>query len=264
MARKLQAGYSGALSLQLPMLPSQTHLVLIPSYNPGGRLLKTVQEALAVWSPVWVIDDGSDDGSLQELQGLMEHEPGLKLIARKQNGGKGAAVLTGAEQALAAGFSHALVLDADGQHPCEGIPDFMARSEKSPLSLIVGFPVFGPEAPKLRLYGRKLSVFMVWLELGGSRVRDPLFGFRLYPLKPLVRVMRNTRWGRRYDFDPELAVRLVWAGVPTMNIPASCRYISAAQGGVSHFHYLRDNLRMIALHTRLITELLLVRWWRRQ
>jgi glycosyltransferase involved in cell wall biosynthesis len=212
---------------------------------------------------VWVVDDGSSDGSIEEIGRLAEREPGLWILKREQNGGKGAAVLTGAEQALAQGFTHALVLDADGQHPCDRISDFMALSMENPSSMIAGLPVFGSEAPKLRLYGRKLSVLMVWLELCGPKVRDPLFGFRVYPLRPLVAAMHGTRWGRRYDFDPEVAVRMAWAGVPTTNVPAECRYVSAEQGGVSHFHYFRDNMRMIALHTRLVAELLLVRWWRR-
>jgi glycosyltransferase involved in cell wall biosynthesis len=245
------------------MTSSHTQLIIIPSYNPGPRLLQTVREALAVWQPVWVVDDGSDDGSLAGVQDLARSEPGLRILCRAVNGGKGAAVLEAAQIALAEGFEAALVMDADGQHPAGHVQAFMEESRRLPGGMIVGQPVFGAEAPLLRLYGRKLSVWMVCLELGGARVRDPLFGFRVYPLRPLVAVMRGTRFGRRYDFDPEFAVRLVWAGVPALNVPAPCRYISAEAGGISHFHYLRDNFRMIFLHTRLISELLFVRWWRR-
>jgi hypothetical protein len=102
---------------------------------------------------------------------------------------------------------------------------------------------------------------MVRLEVLGGAIGDPLFGFRVYPLGPLVEVMEKITWARRYDFDPEAAVRLVWRGVPTLNVPACCRYLSREEGGVSHFHYWRDNLRMVWLHTRLITECLLLRWW---
>lgn len=243
---------------------SRTHLVIIPSFNPGHRLLSTVRSALAVWSPVWVVDDASTDGSADALAPLVAEAAGaLRVLRRPVNGGKGAAVLEAARAALAEGFTDALVLDADGQHPEGHIAPFMQASADQPGTLIVGLPEFGPEAPKVRLYGRKLSVWLVWLELGGRKVRDPLFGFRVYPLAPLVRAMERTRWARRYDFDPEVAVRMVWAGTPTINLPAPCRYIPREQGGISHFHYLRDNLRMIALHTRLLTELLLLRWWRR-
>jgi glycosyltransferase involved in cell wall biosynthesis len=239
---------------------SATHLILIPSYNPGSRLLATVREALACWRPVWVVVDGSTDGSHAAVEALERSEPGLRVIHRPRNGGKGAAVLTGAGAALAAGFTHALVMDADGQHPAERIADFMAASSSASAAVILGRPVFGPEAPMVRLQGRKLSVALVRLEILGPGIDDPLFGFRVYPLAALVRVLRETGGGRHYDFDAEAAVRLVWAGTPTVNLPARCRYLSPAEGGVSHFRYLRDNVRMVWLHTRLITNLLLWRW----
>ena len=241
------------------MTPSSTHLVVIPSYNPGARLADTVAEALMRWRPVWVVDDGSTDASLRLLEARVGGEAGFRLIRRGSNGGKGAAVLTAARIAIAEGFTHALVMDADGQHTSERIADFMGLSCEHASSLIAGQPLFGPEAPKLRLYGRQLSVAMVWLELGGSVLRDPLFGFRVYPLAALASAMDRTRWARRYDFDPEVAVRMAWAGTPVVNAPATCRYIAQEHGGVSHFHYIRDNLRMITLHTRLMTERILRR-----
>lgn len=244
---------------------SSDQVVLIPSYNPGPRLVATVEGALRHWAPVWVVDDASTDASCAAVHVLARKlgPERLRVISCSVNGGKGAAVLVGAQAAMAAGFRDALVMDADGQHPEEHIQPFMRAAAAKPGLFVVGLPVFGPEAPKVRLYGRKLSVGLVWLELLGPKVRDPLFGFRVYPLAPLVRAMHQTSWARRYDFDPEVAVRMVWAGTPTLNLPAPCKYISRDQGGISHFHYLRDNLRMIALHTRLIAELLLVRWWRR-
>ncbi len=237
------------------MILSRTHLVLIPSYNPGPRLLSTVHSALAHWSPVWVVVDASTDGSHAAVEHLAATDPRLRVLHRAVNGGKGAAVLTGAQAALAAGFTHALVLDADGQHPSDRIQDFMTASAATPAALVLGRPVFGPEAPWERLQGRKLSIGLTRLEILGPGIDDPLFGFRVYPLAPLVRVLGQTSGARRYDFDPEVAVRLVWSGVPTINIPATCRYLTSAEGGISHFHYLRDNLRMIWLHTRLLLQL---------
>ena len=241
-------------------MTSSTHLVLIPTYNTGARLTATVREALAQWQPVWVIVDGSTDDSVVEVVALTATEPGLRVIELPRNSGKGAAVLAGAQAALAAGFTHALVMDADGQHPADRIGDFMQASQAEPAALVLGRPVFGPEAPAVRLQGRKLSVGLVRFEIGGEGIDDPLFGFRVYPLEPLVRAMRGTPGARRYDFDPEVAVRMFWAGTPTRNVPAACRYLTREQGGVSHFHYVRDNVRMVWLHTRLITELLLWRW----
>jgi len=237
-----------------------SHLVLIPSYNSGPLLLETVREALARWRPVWVVVDASTDGSEEPVVDLATREPGLRVIRRPRNGGKGAAVLTGAQAALAEGYTHALVMDADGQHPADRIQDFMAASEAAPRALVLGRPVFGPEAPLVRLKGRQLSVGLVRLEILGAGIDDPLFGFRVYPLMPLVHAMLRTSGARRYDFDPEMAVRLVWDGLPTINLPAACRYRAKAEGGISHFHYVRDNLRMVWLHARLLTQLLLWRW----
>jgi glycosyltransferase involved in cell wall biosynthesis len=233
-----------------------THLVLIPAYNPGPRLLTTVREALAHWPTVWVVVDGSTDGSHEAVLKLATTEPGLRVLLRMANGGKGAAVLSGGEAALAAGFTHALVMDADGQHPADRIGDFMQQSLDAPAALIAGRPIFGAEAPKLRLYGRQLSVGLVHLETLGRVIADPLFGFRVYPLEPLVRTLQTTGGARHYDFDPEVAVRLVWSGTPVINVDASCRYLSKEEGGISHFHYLRDNVRMVWLHTRLLLALI--------
>src|SRR5690606_37023437 len=112
-------------------------------------------------------------------------------------------------------------------------------ARERPEALIAGRPVFGPEAPLERLQGRKLSVGLVRFETRGA-IDDPLFGFRVYPLAALIRVLAPLRFARGYDFDPEIAVRLVWTGEPTVNLPAPCGYLTRAEGGVSHFRYGRD------------------------
>jgi glycosyltransferase involved in cell wall biosynthesis len=242
------------------MTPDSTHIVMIPSYNPGRRLAQTVGEALGAWSPVWVVSDGSTDGSHEALAETHGGEGGLRILTLPRNGGKGAAVLAGAGEAIRAGFTHALVMDADGQHPADRIADFMKASKEAPDAMILGRPEFGPDAPWVRRNGRRLSVALVAIVLLGLTVHDPLFGFRVYPLAPLVRILGPVRGARRYDFDPEAAVRLTWAGVPSLNLASRCRYLSRAEGGVSHFHYVRDNARMAWMHSRLIAELLLFRW----
>ena len=242
------------------MTPSASHLVLIPSYNPGPRLLATVAAVSEQWSPVWIVDDGSTDESTAAAQALAARDPRVRVIVRPRNGGKGAAVATGVAESLAAGFTHVLTLDADGQHPVDHIRPFMAASVARPEALVLGRPVFGPEVPLERLHGRKLSVGLARLEILGAGIDDPLFGFRVYPAAPLQRALASTRRARGFDFDPEVAVRMFWAGVPTVNLPAPCRYFSKGEGGVSHFNYLRDNLKLIWLHTRLLTQLLLWRW----
>jgi glycosyltransferase involved in cell wall biosynthesis len=237
------------------MTVSTTHLVLLPSYNTGPRLATTFTEALRYWSPVWVVIDGSTDGSAELVRNLAAREPSLRVIARPRNGGKGAAVATGVSAALEAGFTHVLTMDSDGQHPADHIPRFMEESLLHSEALILGKPIFGPEAPRARLYGRKVSAVLARLEVMGASISDPLFGFRVYPAAQLGRALDATRFARGYDFDHEVAVRMVWAGVPTVNLPAPCRYLAKSEGGVSHFHYLRDNLVLAWLHLRLLARL---------
>jgi glycosyltransferase involved in cell wall biosynthesis len=239
---------------------SPTHLVLLPTYNTGPCLREVVAETLRHWPYVIVVVDGSTDGSEATLDNLVHREPGLTVLVLPDNSGKGAAVLAGAQTARARGFTHALVMDADGQHPAASIGEFMTLSQRQPDALVLGRPIFPANIPAERLHGRKLSVALVRLEVLGASIADPLFGFRVYPLAPLLAVLGPRRSGRRYDFDTEAAVRLCWAGVPSLNVAAPVRYFSRAEGGVSHFHYLRDNVTLVWLHTRLITELLLLRW----
>jgi glycosyltransferase involved in cell wall biosynthesis len=242
------------------MTPSPTHLVLIPSYNAGPRLLSTVEEALRHWSPVWVVIDGSTDGGAEAVRALAARDSRVRVMVRPLNGGKGAALATGVSAALAAGFTHVLTLDSDGQHPAGLIAEFMEASREQPEALVLGRPIFGPEAPVVRRQGRKLSIALARIQILGGGIDDPLFGFRVYPAAALQRAFLATRRGRRFDFDHEIAVRMFWAGVPTVNRPAPCRYLSKSEGGVSHFHYVRDNLTLIWLHFRLLAELALGRW----
>ncbi len=230
---------------------STTHLVLIPSYNPGPAVLDTVRAARAQWTPVWVVVDGSTDGTAAQLQAMAASDPGLTVIVLPENRGKGAAVLEGIERAAAAGFTHALTMDSDGQHPAGLIPDFMAASQADPDAMVLGKPVFGPEAPALRVNGRKVSNGWANLETLWMGIGDSLYGFRVYPVAPLARIMRRNRFMRRFDFDPEAVVRLCWAGVRPVNLDAPVRYLSADEGGVSHFKYLRDNALLTWMHTRL-------------
>lgn len=245
---------------------SATHLVLIPSYNPGPGVLDTVRQARAQWTPVWVVVDGSTDGTDRLLQAEAARDPGLRVIVLPHNQGKGSAVLAGIEQAAREGFTHALTMDSDGQHPADLIPTFMAASQRDPHTMVLGKPVFGPEAPALRVNGRKVSNGWANLETLWMGVGDSLYGFRVYPIAPLAKIMRGNRFMRRFDFDPEAVVRLCWAGVRPLNIDAPVRYLSAEEGGVSHFKYLRDNTLLTWMHTRLfigfVLRLPLLAWRR--
>ncbi len=246
-----------------------THLVLIPSYNSGDQVLHTVRAARAQWSPVWVVVDGSTDASPAALAALAQEDPGVKLWILPVNSGKGAAVLHGLRQAQAAGFTHALTMDADGQHPAELIPQFMHASHARPETMVLGRPVFDASAPLLRVRGRRVSNAWTHLETLGAGIGDSLYGFRVYPVAELIAVMNQQTWMRRFDFDTEAVVRLAWRGVKPINLPAPVKYLSAEQGGVSHFRYGRDNLLLSWMHARLMLEfmlrlpVLLLRRWRR-
>ena len=240
-----------------PPTPSTRQLVLIPSYNTGPKLVETVQSARAQWSPVWVVVDGSTDGSDRALAEAVAGDDGVKILVLAQNQGKGAAVLHGLQAARAAGFEQALTMDSDGQHPAALIPAFMALAARRPDAMILGRPVFDASAPLLRVRGRKVSNGWTNLETLGAGIGDSLYGFRVYPIDALIAVMRRQPWMRRFDFDTEAVVRLAWRGVKPINVDAPVKYLSAEEGGVSHFRYGRDNLLLTWMHTRLVLEFLL-------
>jgi glycosyltransferase involved in cell wall biosynthesis len=240
---------------------STTHLVLIPCYNPGAKVVDMVRSVRQQWAPVWVVVDGSTDESTQLLLDLAAQDAGLTVLVQSTNGGKGSAVLRGISQALQQGYTHALTMDADGQHPADLVQQFMARSIAEPAAMILGKPVFDANAPALRVNGRKVSNSWANVETLGAGIGDSLYGFRVYPLRALQTVMLRSRWMRRFDFDPEVAVRLCWEGVKPINIDAPVKYFSAEEGGVSHFKYLRDNVLLTWMHTRLFTEFLLRLPW---
>ena len=230
---------------------STTHLVLIPSYNTGAALYPTVRAARTQWAPVWVVIDGSTDGSEVELLRIAQDDPALRVIVLERNQGKGAAVLNGVREAIRNGFTHVLTMDSDGQHPAEKIPEFMAASKADANALVLGVPVFDASAPALRVRGRKVSNWWANLETLWQGIGDSLYGFRVYPAHLLRDVMEESRWMRHFDFDPEAAVRLCWRGAHPVNIPAPVKYLSPEEGGVSHFNYLRDNLLLTGMHLRL-------------
>ncbi len=245
---------------------SSTHLVLIPSYNTGETVFETVRSARAQWQPVWVVVDGSTDGTAERLLRMAADDPGLRVQLLPVNQGKGAAVLHGLRAAQAVGYTHALTMDADGQHPAGSIPSFMQASAARPDTMVLGRPVFDASAPLLRVRGRRVSNGWTNLETLRAGIGDSLFGFRVYPVAELIAVMAGQPWMRRFDFDTEAVVRLAWRGVKPVNLDAPVKYLRPEEGGVSHFRYGRDNLLLTWMHTRLMLEFLLrlpVLVWRR-
>lgn len=233
-------------------------LILIPSYNSGPILRQTVASFLSFQVPVWVVIDGSTDNSSLQIESLQNPDDDqFRIIYLGINSGKGAAVMHGLQQALAAEFTHVLTVDADGQHPADFVPEFLKLSAAHPEAAILGRPIFDASAPALRVSGRKLSNFLANLETLGWGVDDSLFGMRLYPAADLLAVLESTKFARRFDFDPEVAVRLAWRGVPVINLPTPVRYPSKEEGGISQFRYVRDNLLLTFMHLRLFCGFLL-------
>lgn len=232
--------------------------VLIPSYNSGPLLEKTVNGVLEHWPKVIVILDGSDDGSGDFLTDLTSQHEGLHVMRRRTNGGKGAAVLSGLELAEQLNMTHAAVFDADGQHEAADLPRFMEASRNHPEAMILGLPLFGPDAPAVRLRGRRIGNWWTNLSTLWGGIGDSLFGFRIYPVAQSLRILRSIGDGRGFDFDTQLAVRLYWEGVPPLNIPTRVRYLARESGGVTHFKYLRDNVLLVRVHTELFFRSLLL------
>ena len=236
---------------------SKTHLVLIPTYNTSEIVIDVVKEALRCWQPVYVVVDGSNNGTEKTLVALAKSEAHLTVIQHSENQGKGNAVYTGMLAALENNFTHILTMDADGQHPAAEIKEFMQISSSRPEAMILGSPIFDDDAPALRVNGRKVSNFWANLETLWLGINDSLFGFRIYPIKGLKSVMDATTFARRFDFEPEVAVRMVWKNIPVINQAVPVRYLTAAQGGVSQFRYVRDNTLLTWMHTRLMFGFLL-------
>lgn len=230
-------------------------LVLIPSYNPGPRGLQTVIEARTEFAPIWLIADGSTDGSDHVIEAHFARDTGVRVLRSPRNCGKGAAVLLGLDAAKALGFTHVLTMDSDGQHPANRIVDFIETSRSNPHAMILGRPVFGPEAPQIRVKGRRISNVWAKIETLNPALGDSLFGFRIYPLEPLHRTLSNARSMRGFDFDPETLVRLTWQGLPSINLDCEVIYPRQDQGGISHFRYGRDNLLLTLMHLKLLAEL---------
>jgi len=232
--------------------------VLIPSYNSGPLLRKTVAGVLDVWDDVFVVVDGSTDGSDENIEDLADGSGArLRVHRMPENRGKGSAVLLGITLAGEEGFTHALAMDADGQHPPDHITRFMETGKAHPEALVLGTPVFEASAPSLRVQGRKISNWWANFETCWWGIHDSLFGMRLYPIEPLKKVFSETFFARRFDFDPEVAVRLCWKSTPVINLPTPVKYLSTAEGGISQFRYLRDNALLTSMHIRLVVGFLL-------
>lgn len=227
---------------------------VIPTYDNPATIGSVVQRVREHLDQVIVVNDGSGPKGRAAVEALAER--GLAdVVHRAQNGGKGAAVKTGLARAKERGFTHALQIDADGQHEFDDIPRLLEAARAEPRALVLAAPRFDETAPKGRLWARKITIFWTNLETRRGLIEDPMCGFRVYPVEDALAADVKADY---MDFDPEVAVRLAWMGLPVVNVPTKVRYVSAEEGGVSHFRVFKDNVLISWMHTRLV----LTRWGR--
>ncbi|MGV4201589.1 glycosyltransferase family 2 protein [Citrobacter murliniae] len=227
--------------------------VLIPCYNHGAMMSRVLARLQPFDLPCIVVDDGSNDATRDELARLAAENSNLTLIRLPVNAGKGAAVLRGMQAAADAGFSHAVQVDADGQHDIEDIPRLLALAKEHPTALISGQPIYDGSIPRSRLYGRWVTHVWVWIETLSLQLKDSMCGFRVYPVAPTLQLAQRVTLGKRMDFDTEVMVRLYWQGNTSYFIPTRVTY---PLDGLSHFDALKDNLRISRMHTRLFFGML--------
>lgn len=220
---------------------------LVPTYDNPATVRGVVTRLRAHLDDVLVVDDGSGPEAREVLEALAR-EGLARVHHRAHNGGKGAAVKTGLALARDLGFTHALQVDADGQHDLDDVPRLLDAARARPEALVLGAPVFDASAPASRLRARQITIFWTNFEAGAGVITDPMCGFRVYPVDAALAAGAR---GDAMDFDPEIAVKMVWGGAPVVNLPTRVRYVPREQGGVSHFRLVRDNALISWMHTRL-------------
>jgi glycosyltransferase involved in cell wall biosynthesis len=226
---------------------------IVPVYNHGLTVGRVATELRAFGLDVILVDDASNSECAAELDRLSAADDHIAVRRHPVNRGKGAAVMTGLRAAQDAGFTHAVQIDADCQHTFADVPRLVEAARGYPTELICGRPIFGPDIPRVRFYGRYFCHTFVWLETLSFDIPDSMCGLRLYPLAPVLDLMKSERLGSRMDFDTEILVRLNWRNVRMRWVPTKVVY---PDNGVSHYRYVRDNALLINLHVRLLLGML--------
>lgn len=230
-------------------------VAIIPVYNHPTTIGGMVQGVLVAGLHCILVDDGSEPGCAEVLDALvMQHGAQVTLLRLAQNQGKGGAVMTGMRHALAQGHSHALQIDADGQHTVADIPAFIALARAQPSAMVCGAPRYDASVPRARLYGRYATHVWVWINTLSLDIEDSMCGLRVYPLRDAIGVMDGARIGKHMEFDTEILVRMHWKGVPFVTQRTAVTY---PQDGLSHFRVWRDNLLISGMHARLFGGMLL-------
>lgn len=224
---------------------------VVPSRNHAAALPVILQRLREAGLPVFLIDDASDAPASDAIAALAAPGRGIVVHRFETNQGKGGAVIKGFELADAAGFTHAIQVDADGQHDLGALPSLLSLGAAHPDALVLGTPVYDETIPLARKLGRWITHVWVAIETLSPRIIDTMCGFRVYPLAPVMALLGEERIGRRMDFDIDIAVRLIWRGVPLITVPVRVTY---PPGNTSNFDALRDNWRISKMHARLVLE----------
>lgn len=228
--------------------------VLIPIYNHPSTIREVVGDLSELNRTCLIVDDGSDERTKRVLRDLTGRHGWVHLVQHPRNAGKGAAVRTGLEWGRERSYTHAVQVDADGQHRVEDVPRLLDRSREHPGALVIGEPEFDGNVPLSRYYGRKISRVWVRVETLSTSIPDPLVGFRSYPVERTLSLHEKYAPGLRMEFDPEITVLYHWEHGEIETVKTAVRYPT---DGVSHFHYLWDNLRISWMHMRLCSRMVL-------
>jgi len=226
--------------------------VVIPVYNHQHKITQVVAALQQYELHCILIDDGSDPECAVVLRELSEASTNIDLLVLPFNQGKGVAVSTGLQHSYAAGFTHALQIDADGQHDLTDVPHFLAMSKQTPLCVISGQRSY-KEMPPKRRYGRAFTDLWVWINTLSLSIKDSMCGYRLYPLKETCSLLEERSACPRMDFDTDILVRLYWRNLDVCHVPTEILYNDEI---VSHFQLLWDNLRITRMHTQLFFGML--------
>ena len=227
--------------------------IVIPVYNHPHYLADLVQYLEQFQFPIILVNDGSHAECTAILRKLDQQFDQVSLIEHVENKGKGQAVITGLRYAAHIGMTHALQLDADGQHHWDDVAKFFQLSQQQPEAMVIGQPIFDASVPKKRLYGRYITHFWVWVNSLSFDIKDSMCGFRIYPLDTTIAVLNKAKFQPRMGFDSEILVRLKWEDVPFINIPTPVIY---PEHGISHFDAWHDNIGISKAHATLFIEML--------
>jgi glycosyltransferase involved in cell wall biosynthesis len=227
--------------------------IIIPVFNHELAIAETVLSIKPSETPIILVNDGSNSTCTAVLRDIAHHNKHIHLVEHEINLGKGGAFKTGIREASKHGYTHALQVDADGQHDTQDVPRFFQAAQQHPDAIINGTPIYDESIPKHRYYGRYVTHVWVWINTLSFDIADSMCGFRLYPVEATKSVINSSFIGNRMDFDTEILVRCYWKGMQVIPLPTQVIY---PENGISHFRAFKDNVRITLMHTRLFFGML--------